>query len=90
MSTLSLSLRRRFYLPLMISLPLSMFLTVTAVIATALGWLPAIIPIPSGETGWIEALAMIPQIFVVCVCACWLLFGLSVPLSHRWSRAADN
>jgi hypothetical protein len=82
--------RRRFYVPLMISLPVSLSLTVTVVVATALGWIPAIVPIASGETGWIEALARIPQIFVVSVCACWLLFGLSVPFFGRWSGSADN
>ena len=84
------SLRRCFYAPLMLSLPVSLPLTGAVVIAAATGWLPAIVPISTGETRWAEALALIPQTFVLCVCACWLLFGLSVPLSGRWSDTTDH
>jgi hypothetical protein len=69
----------------MISLPFSLALTLTVVVAAAMGWIPAIVPLAPGETGWTAALAMIPQTFVVCVSVCWLLFGLSLPLSSRWS-----
>jgi hypothetical protein len=82
------SLRRTLYAPLMFSFPVSLGLTCVAVIANAVGWLPAVVPVATGETRWAEALALVPQTFVVCVCACWLLFGLSLPLSRRWS--SDN
>jgi hypothetical protein len=83
------SLRRRFYVPLILSFPFSLSLTAAVMIAAAMGWLPGA-PIAAGETEWTAALAMLPQTFVVCVCAGWLLFGLLVPLSGRWSDAAGN
>jgi hypothetical protein len=82
------SLRRTLYAPLMLSFPVSLGLTCVVVIASAVGWLPGIVPVATGDTRWADALALVPQTFVVCVCACWLLFGLSLPLSGR--RSDDN
>ena len=84
-SLTTFSVRRALYAPLVLSFPLSLALTCGVVIACAVGWLPAVVPIAAGETQWAEALALIPQTFVVCVCACWLLVVLSMPLAGRWS-----
>jgi hypothetical protein len=79
-----ISLRRTLYAPLLLSLPISLPLTGAAIIAGAFGWLPIGLPFATGDTRWADALALIPQTFVVCVCACWLLTAVSLPFSRRW------
>jgi hypothetical protein len=75
-SIAAFSMRRHVYVPLILSLPVSLPSTCAVIIAAATGWLPAIVPIATGQTKWAEALALIPQAFVLFVCACWLLAGL--------------
>jgi hypothetical protein len=74
------SVGRIVYAPLMLSLPFSLPLTAAVIVTIAMGWLPA-----SADSGthWAEALAVMPQIFVICVCACWLAFGLAMARSRR-------
>jgi hypothetical protein len=73
------SMRRSVYVPLMLSLTVSLPLTSAALIATAAASSGA-----TGDARLADALALFPQMFVICVSACWLAFGLFVPRSRQW------
>lgn len=72
------SMRRSVYVPLIRSLTVSLPLTSVALIAAA-----AASPGATGDARLADALALFPQVFVICVSSCWLAFGLFVPRPRR-------
>lgn len=74
------SVIQHVYAPLMLSLPVSLTLTAALLFAITIGALP-VTPSHSMDARFADALTLLPQLFVVCVSACWLLFGLCMPFS---------
>ena len=77
---MTFSVVQRVYAPLILSLPISLTLTAVLLIAITIGVLP-VSPSRTINARLTDALTLLPQLFVVCVSACWLLFGLCMPFS---------
>ena len=76
------SLVQHVYAPLILSLPVSLALTSVLLLTITLG-VVSVSPSRTIDARFAEALTLLPQVFVVCVLSCWLLFGLCLPFSVR-------
>ncbi len=87
---LRFSVVQHVYAPLILSLPISLTLTGVLLLAITVGALP-VTPSHSMDTRFADALTLLPQLFVLCVSSCWLLFGIYMPFSAlRPSRVAGT
>ncbi len=74
------SVIQHVYAPLILSLPISLSLTGILLLAITIGALP-ISPSHAIDSRFTDALTLVPQLFVLCVSSCWLLFDIYMPFS---------
>jgi hypothetical protein len=79
-------MRKFIFVPLLLSLPVALPLSVAGVFAAWAGWTPGVVS--DGATTVVDAVAAYPACFVIAVVVSWAVLAVSQPLALPSHAAA--